>query len=174
MESEPNPKKLYGDLKAPLQLVPPAAMLATAFGLAEGAAKYGAYNWRDQPVEAMTYIGAIYRHLAAYVEGEDFDPDSAIGKTHLEGAIANLAILIDATDAGTLIDNRWGKIKKSARGALEKLQRGANQFACVFSSATNEAKSSTPSRGGIRKLGKEEYTAILDKIAQSANGQGAQ
>lgn len=118
----PNPKKKYGDAKIPLQLVPPSAMIAIAQGLAEGAIKYDPWNWRVDDVEIMTYVGAIYRHLAAYVEGEHLDPDSPDGKTHLSGAIASLAILIDAGSVGSLIDNRPGK--KSC-GTLAALQQGA-------------------------------------------------
>jgi hypothetical protein len=54
----------------------------------------------------MTYVGAIERHLAAYKDGEDIDPDSKEGKGHLDGLAASLAILLDAQDGGFLIDNR--------------------------------------------------------------------
>lgn len=101
-----NPKQAYGDRKPPLHLVPPALTLYAAQGLGEGAAKYGAYNWRSAKVEGLTYVGAALRHLAAYLDGEDVDPDSKVGKTHLAGAIASLAILADATEGGFLIDNR--------------------------------------------------------------------
>lgn len=101
-----NPKKAYGDAKIPMHLVPPALQISAARGLGEGAEKYGPYNWRETNVEATTYIGAIERHLAAYKDGEDVDPDSAVGKRHLDGIAASLAILIDATDGGFLIDNR--------------------------------------------------------------------
>ena len=101
-----NPKQLHGDAKAKLQLVPPAAMLAIAKGLEEGAVKYGPWNWREQPVELMTYYGAVMRHLTAWLEREDRDPDSTNGKSHLDGAIASLAILIDAAGTPDFIDNR--------------------------------------------------------------------
>lgn len=106
MALEPNPKKAFGDKKVALQLVPPALAIHGARALKEGADKYGAYNWREQPVEAMTYIGGLMRHAAAYLDGEDIDPESTTGKLHLDGMIANLAILVDAMDLGTLIDNR--------------------------------------------------------------------
>lgn len=99
-----NPKQRFGDKKIPLQLVPPAATIYSAIGLAEGAAKYGAYNWRDTGVESMTYVGAIMRHCLAYLDGEDIDPEG--GKPHLAGLLASAAILADATEAGMLIDNR--------------------------------------------------------------------
>lgn len=117
-----NPKQEFGDRKIKLQLVPPAATIAIANGLAEGAEKYSPWNWREIPVELMTYYGAVMRHLAAWVEGEDLDPDSVRGKTHLEGAIASLAILIDASTSGRCIDNR--PIHPNV-DVFKQLQRGA-------------------------------------------------
>jgi hypothetical protein len=64
----------------------------------------------------MTYIGALRRHLAAWVDGEQLAEDS--GKPHLGHALACLAILVDAQAAGTLIDNR-----PAAGGATMLLER---------------------------------------------------
>jgi hypothetical protein len=119
-----NPKQRYGDAKVPLHLVPPAASMAIATGLQEGAAKYGPWNWRDNRVELMTYYGAVLRHLSAWVEGEWGDDDSEIGKSHLDGAIASLSILIDAISFGEYIDNRP---KRGNRGALETLSVGSRK-----------------------------------------------
>ena len=99
-----NPKQAYGDKKVPLHLAPGAAIAHIAIGLKEGSRKYGAFNWRETNVEAQTYVGATLRHLMAYVDGEDIDPDS--GNHHLSHAIASLAILIDAMESDKLIDNR--------------------------------------------------------------------
>jgi hypothetical protein len=101
-----NPKQAYGDKKVPMHLVPPALVIGAARALGEGAKKYGAYNWRNSKVEALTYVGAIQRHLAAYQDGEDVDPESTTGKLHLEGIAACCAILMDALHGGFLIDNR--------------------------------------------------------------------
>lgn len=99
-----NPKQAFGDLKVPLQLVPNIATAYMAMGLKEGARKYGPFNWRETNVEAMTYVGAALRHIAAFVDGEDTDPDS--GNPHLAHAMASLAILVDALESDKLIDNR--------------------------------------------------------------------
>jgi hypothetical protein len=101
-----NPKQAYGDKKLPVHTVPPALLLGAAKAFGEGAAKYGAFNWRLSKVEAMTYVGAIQRHLAAYVDGEDVDPESVTGKLHLEGIAACVGILLDCHHGGYLIDNR--------------------------------------------------------------------
>jgi hypothetical protein len=100
-----NPKKAFGDAKVPLHLVPPALNVGAARAFNEGR-KYGPYNWREKRVEAMTYIGAIKRHIDAYLDGEDIDPDSTVGKLHLEGIAASVGILLDCTYSGTLVDNR--------------------------------------------------------------------
>lgn len=99
-----NPKQAFGDRKVPMHLVPASAQAAIAMGLKDGARKYGEFNWRQLDVETMTYVGAAMRHLGAWVDGEDIDPDS--GNNHLYHAIASLAILIDAVENGQYIDTR--------------------------------------------------------------------
>ena len=69
-----------------------------------GADKYGAYNWRDAGVEAMTYVHAAERHLRSWLDGESVDPES--GETHLAHVMACCAILIDAQVVDKLTDNR--------------------------------------------------------------------
>lgn len=103
--SKPNPKQAMGDAKIQLQLVPSSVEIAIVNGLVEGARKYGAWNWRDQPIQLMTYVGSLKRHLASWIEGEDIDPDGD-GKRHLDGAVASLAIIIDAISCGCAIDDR--------------------------------------------------------------------
>jgi hypothetical protein len=107
MTQPADPKKLWGEKKLNVGAVPPTAILAMARGLGEGVDKYGAFNWRsDLGVETLTYYKGTLRHLFAWLDGEDVDPDSKTGKTHLEGAISSLAILIDAIESGYAIDNR--------------------------------------------------------------------
>ena len=99
-----NPKQAYGDKKVPLQNIPPTALVYLGMALKEGARKYGAYNWREKDVELMTYVGAAMRHIAAFIDGQDEDPDS--GNPHLAHALASLAILVDAIESDCGIDNR--------------------------------------------------------------------
>lgn len=101
-----NPKQAFGDKKLPVHLVPPALMLEAALNMGDGAEKYGPYNWRHKKVEAMTYVAAIQRHLAAFLDGEDVDPESKRGATHLGAIAACVGILTDARNMGNLIDNR--------------------------------------------------------------------
>lgn len=92
--------------KPSIQYVPVALMAECAEALAEGRIKYGVAKWRECETESMTYLGGALRHLYAYIDGEDIDPESITGKTHLAGAIASLAILVDCIAAGTIVDNR--------------------------------------------------------------------
>ena len=100
-----NPKQRYGEVKPSMKFVSPIAQVWLAEAMRDGAEKYGPFNWRDKPVEALTYVDACKRHLDLWASGEDFDPVSTIH--HLGHAMACLNILLDAQHIpGTLIDNR--------------------------------------------------------------------
>jgi len=104
----PNPKQAYGVRKVPLAYVPSASMIHEALAFREGARKYGAYNWRINAVEAMTYMHAALRHIYSWIDGEDFDPDAPGGVRihHLGNAKACLGIVLDSLETGNLIDDR--------------------------------------------------------------------
>jgi hypothetical protein len=99
-----NPKDAIGSDKLPLHLWPETATLMGTLGCLDGALKYGRNNWRETGVRASIYIDAVKRHINAYGEGEDLDPDS--GVPHLAHALACLAIIVDAGAAGNLTDDR--------------------------------------------------------------------
>ena len=104
-DSKPtNPKDIIGSDKLPIHLWPETATIMGCLGLLEGALKYGRNNYREIGVKASIYIDALRRHSARYFEGEDNDPDS--GLPHLAHMLACCAILIDATAAGKLNDDR--------------------------------------------------------------------
>jgi hypothetical protein len=69
-----------------------------------GARKYGRFNWREHTVTVSVYTDAIMRHLMAYVDGEDLDPESGIN--HLAHVMACCAVLLDAKAMGKLNDDR--------------------------------------------------------------------
>lgn len=99
-----NPKDAIGSDKLPLHLWPETATLLGCLGLLDGALKYGRNNWRQAGVRTSIYIDAVKRHINAYAEGEDLDPDS--GLPHLAHALACLAIIVDAGAADMLTDDR--------------------------------------------------------------------
>lgn len=99
-----NPKDAIGSDKLPLHLWPETATVMGTLGLLDGMLKYGRSNWREAGVRATIYIDAVKRHINAFAEGEDNDPDS--GAPHLAHALACLAILVDAQAAGKLTDDR--------------------------------------------------------------------
>lgn len=100
-----NPKDLVGASKAPLRYVPPALMIEASGPMEDGAIKYGPFNWRQYPVEVVTYVEAAIRHLFAFLDGQDNAEDS--GHSHIGHAIAGLGIVADSKALGTLIDNRF-------------------------------------------------------------------
>ena len=99
-----NPKDAIGSSKLPIHLWPKTATIMGTLGLLEGMLKYGRSNWRVAGVRASIYYDALERHIGAWFEGEDTDPDS--GMPHLAHALACLAILVDAAAAGMLVDDR--------------------------------------------------------------------
>lgn len=99
-----NPKDRIGQSKPPLHLVPQSATIRRAQAFADGARKYGPFNWRTKQVSASVYMAALLRHAGRWFDGEDIDPDSGI--PHLGHAGACIDILIDATETGNLVDDR--------------------------------------------------------------------
>ncbi len=118
--SDTNPKKQFGDKSVPLNLWPALASSYGALGLYAGKLKYGMSNFNATPVEASIYIAAAMRHLEAWAEGEEFDPKDDV--PNLGGVLANIAILIEARAAGTLVDDRkLGNGYLKEREALMKI-----------------------------------------------------
>lgn len=99
-----NPKDIIGSSKIPLHLFPSTAKTYGALGLLDGMLKYGRTNWRAAGIRTSIYYDAINRHLDAWFEGEDTDPDS--GLPHLAHAIAGIAILIDGIEKANITDDR--------------------------------------------------------------------
>jgi len=100
-----NAKDAIGSDKLPLSLWPESATAVGCLALLDGMLKYGRANYRAAPnLRLSIYVDALKRHVNAFVEGEDVDPDSGI--PHLGHALACLAILVDASAADNLLDDR--------------------------------------------------------------------
>lgn len=104
MQTPADPKKIYGDKKPPLAQLPLVALAHASCAHYDGDLKYGWRNWRDNPVEALTYLNAAMRHLMLWQEGEEYARDT--GVNNLGAVIACCAILLDAQANKALIDNR--------------------------------------------------------------------
>jgi hypothetical protein len=105
MKAKPtNPKDAIAVTKLPLHLVPSTVPIYAALAFAEGAAKYGAFNWRAAGVRDSVYRSALERHLFKYANGEWADPKT--GVPHLASIIACAGIILDAKLCGKLTDDR--------------------------------------------------------------------
>jgi hypothetical protein len=101
-----NPKYIRAqkDGKVRMECLITSVLASEANVLAHGADKYGARNWRKDEILASTYEGAMMRHLFAWINGEDIDPDS--GEPHLSHLRACAAVVMDADHHNKLIDDR--------------------------------------------------------------------
>ena len=92
--------------KADLSLVPLVLIEATAKALMFGEQKYGRYNFR-KGFPNHRLIAACLRHVLAYQDGEDLDPESNL--PHLAHATACIAMLLQCAKDGTLTETRYQK-----------------------------------------------------------------
>jgi hypothetical protein len=74
-------------------LLPPLALKAVVDVLTFGAEKYEPDNWKHVPDSKRRYFDAAQRHLWAWKEGEQIDPES--GKHHLAHALCCLTFLYE-------------------------------------------------------------------------------
>jgi hypothetical protein len=105
--AEPHPKATgtkHDQSKPRLNLLSRPALCGIGEVLGFGAEQYGENNWR-QGFEYSRLIGAALRHILAYNDGEDLDPES--GKSHIDHALCCLMFLSDQIKRGTGIDDRY-------------------------------------------------------------------
>lgn len=124
----PNPKDALAVSRLPMHLVPDTLEAYAALAFAEGAAKYGAYNWRVSEVRASVYRGALLRHFAKWGNGEDVDPKT--GVPHLASVVACAGILLDAKLCGKLIDDRPPAAPVSA--LIDALEADVQRITALF------------------------------------------
>ena len=82
-----------------MELIPTSAYVGLGRVLTHGAEKYGPNTWQD--VEYERYVGALIRHLIAFID----DPtgvDSDSGLKHTEHLLANAVFLNDCVAAGRI------------------------------------------------------------------------
>ncbi len=122
-----NPKDAVGTAKVPMSCIPSVPMAEVATAMFEGARKYGRHNWRKAGVRSSIYYDATLRHLMAWWEGEDIDPDS--GMPHIVKAMAGLMVLRDAQVNGMETDDRP---PASVEGWQEVLNEKARELLEVY------------------------------------------
>lgn len=104
-----NPKDAVGVKKVPFSTVPAQVMAELGLGMLEGARKYGRHNYRVAGVRASVYYDALMRHMTAWWEGQDIDPDS--GLHHIVKAMTCLVVLRDAMHNDLVTDDRPPRLK---------------------------------------------------------------
>jgi hypothetical protein len=120
-----SPKSLDSSHKIPVNLCPASAIIAIAMVISLGHKKPGRsiYNWRTQPISLSEYLAAALRHLLKSNDGSNFDPEltklAGVNIRHDWAAMSCLAIIEDARQAGTLVDDR--PVKGGAEEFLESL-----------------------------------------------------
>ena len=74
-------------------LLPPLALKATVDVLTVGAQKYERDNWKKVPDSKRRYFDAMQRHIWAWKEGEQNDPET--NRHHLAHALCCLMFLYE-------------------------------------------------------------------------------
>ena len=94
----------FDNEKPGMDLLPVAAKRAIAEVFDFGAKKYARHNWRSG-FNYSRLIAAAERHLDAFNDGEDLDPES--GKSHLAHLGCCVLMLLESTIKGYGTDDRF-------------------------------------------------------------------
>ena len=166
-----NPKDAIGSLKATLGAIPRRILFELGLAFLEGETKYFRHNFLASPVRAMVYIEALDRHVSAWVEGEDEDPDTCdedeagpipgTGVSHLMKAGACLFIIRAAQVYGTLIDDRP---PAQPRGWLEGLSKVARRII--------ERNGALYERGAYTEANRADWPAMNERLAHGPIAKG--
>lgn len=114
---ESNPKDVVGCKKPPLSTVSCPVFFEMGLGMQDGT-KYGRHNYREVGVRSSIYYDAAMRHLMAWWEGEDIDPDS--GLHHVSKTLSCLAVLRDAQMNDLVDDDRPPRPKAGWMGRAQE------------------------------------------------------
>ena len=98
-----NPKDAIGKSKPGLSDIPLWFLWEIGKAMRDGKNKYGHFNWRAAGTNLSVYLDAMWRHITAWLDGEERAQDS--GVHHLAHAAACLIILADAKLHGKLKDD---------------------------------------------------------------------
>lgn len=98
--------KKYDGGKPMVQLLSPTAMIKIAEVMTFGAKKYGSDNWREG-IAWTRVIGAVLRHIFAWIGGQDRDPETGI--SHLAHAGCGIMFLLEYEETRKEKDDRYKK-----------------------------------------------------------------
>lgn len=103
--------------KIDLSILPLPALEEMAKAFMFGEKKYGRYNYCSG-FDSHRLVGAALRHLSAWQDGEDLDPEvgkdgQPSGASHLGHAMASIAMLLHTIRLGTNKDTRLGRVGPS-------------------------------------------------------------
>jgi len=104
MSKTGSPALKFDQEKPRMELLPTKPLLGVSRVLTFGAKKYAAHNWRGG-FEYSRLIGAALRHITAFNDGEDLDPES--GESHIDHALCTLMFLSEQVHAKTGTDDRY-------------------------------------------------------------------
>lgn len=96
----------YDAGKPSISLIDKTALFELAKVLDYGAKKYARFNWK-KGIQWSRTIDAAYRHLAAFNDGEDTDPET--GLLHVAHLMCNAMFLINFYYTHKELDDRDGK-----------------------------------------------------------------
>jgi len=102
--NSPDKGKKYDGGKPMVQLLSPVAMTKIAEVMTFGAKKYGPDNWR-QGIAWTRVLGALLRHVFAYLGGQDKDPET--GLSHLAHAGCCAMFLLEYEETHREKDDRY-------------------------------------------------------------------
>lgn len=94
--------------KPPMGLLDSLWLTLVAKVLGFGAKKYAAHNWR-KGIELSRIYDGVQRHLTAWNDGEDLDPES--GLPHLAHASCGMMFLTKLSTTRPDLDDRYHKLK---------------------------------------------------------------
>jgi len=109
--------KKHDTEKPPLSLIPSSLLWEMAKVLAQGADKYGTHNWR-KGIHLSRLISAAMRHITAFNEGEDLDPES--GLPHLAHAACEIAFALEQSMNKIVYDGFDDRYRNNIPGYLSK------------------------------------------------------
>jgi len=92
--------------KAELHYIPFKVLMKVAEIFSFGAEKYLPFNYKTKKaLPDVSFINSALRHIGAYNDGEDLDPESKLH--HIDHAIVNLLMLRDVQLIGKGRDYRF-------------------------------------------------------------------